>query len=132
MQRPLHARCYFPFSWELLNLPPRIADGCGRSCACDKAERMHRCSYSLPIILTALAGCQTHPQVNAHIDTVNAEYRQLEDYVYCLEDENSQLQQQLDDLRAARVGEPGVQPGAGRGGLFRRRPESIPRAVAAA
>lgn len=88
---------------------------------------MRRLSHSSLLVLVALAGCQTHPQVNAHIDTVNAEYRQLEDYVYCLEDENSQLQQQLDDLRAARVGEPGSQPGTGRGGLFRRRPESTPR-----
>jgi hypothetical protein len=79
------------------------------------------------LALLALAGCQSHPHVNAHIDTVNAEYRQLEDYVYCLEDENARLQQQLDALAAARTPEPAAAPGATRGGLFRNRPERVPR-----
>ena len=78
--------------------------------------------------LAALAGCQSHPQVNAHIDTVNAEYRQLEDYVYCLEDENARLQLQLDALAAGRVAAPAdASPGTSRGGLFRSRPERVPR-----
>jgi hypothetical protein len=86
---------------------------------------MRRLRYSLWLVLVALAGCQTHPQVNAHIDTVNAEYRQLEDYVYCLEDENAQLQQQLDALRAANAGAP--PSGTGRGGFLRRRSDTAPR-----
>lgn len=88
---------------------------------------MRPVSYTLAFTLMALAGCQTRPQVNAHIDTVNAEYRQLEDYVYCLEDEVARLQQQLEATRAADAGEPRSQPGASRGGLFRRRPEAAPR-----
>jgi hypothetical protein len=50
--------------------------------------------------LAALAGCKTAPYVNAHIETLNAEYRQLEDYVYSLEDDNARLQHELDALRA--------------------------------
>lgn len=88
---------------------------------------MRRSIPSVLVVVLFLAGCQTQPHVNAHIDTVNAEYRQLEDYVYCLEDEVAQLQQQLDDLRAARAGDSGGQSGPGRGGLFRRRPDSAPR-----
>ena len=80
------------------------------------------------LLLTALAGCQSHPQVNAHIDTVNAEYRQLEDYVYSLEDENARLQLQLDALAAGRAAAPAdAAPGTSRGGLFRSRPERLPR-----
>ena len=45
-----------------------------------------------------LAGC-AGPEVRAHIDSVNSEYRQLEDYVYCLEDENARLQRTLDNVQ---------------------------------
>jgi hypothetical protein len=80
------------------------------------------------VCLLALAGCQSHPQVNAHIDTVNTEYRQLEDYVYSLEDENARLQLQLDALATGRVADPAaVSPGSPRSGLFRSRPERLPR-----
>ncbi|HEX5103575.1 MAG TPA: hypothetical protein VFV87_07185 [Pirellulaceae bacterium] len=48
--------------------------------------------------LAALAGC-SGPQVRAHIDSVNAEYRQLEDYVYVLEDENARLQRRIDHVQ---------------------------------
>jgi hypothetical protein len=81
--------------------------------------------------LVALAGCQSHPQVSAHIDTVNAEYRQLEDYVYCLEDENARLQLQLDAVAAGRVADPAAAGGSPRGGPFRSRPERLPRGGAA-
>ena len=54
-----------------------------------------RCLFAALILVAALAGC-AGPQVRAHIDSVNAEYRQLEDYVYCLEDENAKLHRQLD------------------------------------
>ena len=69
--------------------------------------------------LAALAGCRTAPYVNSHLETVNAEYRQLEDYVYCLEDENAKLTRELE---ACKEGRPGVtEPERGeRGGLFRR------------
>lgn len=49
-----------------------------------------------------LAGCKTGPYVNAHIETLNAEFRQLEDYVYCLEEENSRLTQELEAARDAK------------------------------
>lgn len=57
-----------------------------------------RCLFAALLPLAALAGC-AGPQVRAHIDSVNAEYRQLEDYVYCLEDENAKLQRELNRLR---------------------------------
>jgi hypothetical protein len=57
-------------------------------------------ALSLGLALAALAGCKTGPYVNAHIETLNAEYRQLEDYVYSLEDENARIQHELDALKA--------------------------------
>jgi hypothetical protein len=51
--------------------------------------------------LIASSGCGTRPYVNAHIESVNAEYRQLEDYVYALEAENGRLQQELESLKTA-------------------------------
>ena len=42
-----------------------------------------------------LAGCRTDPYVNAHIESVNAEYRQLENKLYVSEDENRRLQADL-------------------------------------
>ena len=53
-----------------------------------------RLYLSVCLLLLALAGCRTQPYVNAHIESVNAEYRQLEDYVYSLEEENARLQQE--------------------------------------
>jgi hypothetical protein len=53
--------------------------------------------------LIASTGCGTRPYVNAHIESVNAEYRQLEDYVYALEAENGRLQQELDALKTTGV-----------------------------
>lgn len=57
-----------------------------------------------------MAGCATQPYVTAHIESVNAEYRQLEDYVYCLEDENARLEQRMAELQAnyarVRAGQP--------------------------
>jgi hypothetical protein len=74
-------------------------------------------------------GCRTHPYVNAHIESVNAEYRQLEDYVYALEDENARLQQEVDGLRTVTV--PSATPvgplSPSRGGIFRRSPAATPR-----
>jgi hypothetical protein len=61
--------------------------------------------------------------MTAHIESVNAEYRQLEDYVYCLEDENAKLEARLaalqDNYNRVRAGQPPRE-----GGLFRRRSES--------
>ena len=56
--------------------------------------RLGRLAATVGLCLTALglanfAGCRTAPFVNAHLETINGEYRQLEDYVYCLEDQNS-------------------------------------------
>ena len=74
--------------------------------------------------ITWAAGCKSQPYVNAHIESVNAEYRQLEDYVYALEEKNAQLQQELDAARqlAAAGGLPGASTAPPRGGLFRRGP----------
>jgi hypothetical protein len=70
-----------------------------------------RCLFAALAVVAALAGC-AGPQVRAHIDSVNAEYRQLEDYVYCLEDENAKLQRQLDHERGIRSipGRPAARP----------------------
>jgi hypothetical protein len=64
-----------------------------------------RCLLAALALVAALAGC-AGPQVRAHIDSVNAEYRQLEDYVYCLEDENAKLHRRLEYERGIREGAP--------------------------
>jgi hypothetical protein len=69
---------------------------------------MHRrLQFALVLALSALvswplSGCKTGPYVNAHIETLNAEFRQLEDYVYCLEEENSRLTQELEAARGSK------------------------------
>lgn len=77
----------------------------------------------------ALAGCRTQPYLNSHIESVNAEYRQLEDYTYALEEENGRLQQEIEALKS--VNATGRLPNgapAPRGGIFRRSPAtSAPR-----
>jgi hypothetical protein len=60
-----------------------------------------RCLFAALALFAGLAGC-AGPQVRAHIDSVNAEYRQLEDYVYCLEDENAKLHRRLEYERGLR------------------------------
>src|SRR5438105_15079236 len=55
---------------------------------------------SLLLGTVLFAGCRTRPYLNSHIESVNTEYRQLEDYVYALEEENARLQQQIDLLKA--------------------------------
>lgn len=74
--------------------------------------------------MSATTGCKSQPHVNAHIESVNAEYRQLEDYVYTLEEQNAKLQQELDAARQlAATGQlPGAPTPPPRGGLFRRGP----------
>ena len=74
-----------------------------------------RCLALALALPAALAGC-AGPEVRAHIDSVNSEYRQLEDYVYCLEDENAKLQRQLThtqtNLERVQRGEAPLRPGA--------------------
>src|SRR5262245_7569773 len=89
-----------------------------------EAGMIHRYSPILCSLL-ALAGCQA-PQVSAHIESVNAEYRQLEDYVYCLEEENARLCREVELLRQPSPTTPSTQ---GRGGLFRRRASTTPTEV---
>jgi hypothetical protein len=72
-----------------------------------------------------LAGCRTDPHVNAHIESVNAEYRQLENKLYVAEDENRRLQGDLarieEENRRLRGGE--AAPASPRGlGSSRSRP----------
>lgn len=73
-----------------------------------------------------LAGCRTQPYLNSHIESVNAEYRQLEDYTYALEEENGRLQQEIEALKSVKeTGRlPNGAPARGGGGLFRRSPAS--------
>lgn len=69
-------------------------------------------------------GCRSQPHVNAHIESVNAEYRQLEDYVYALEEENARLHHELKmqrDGQAAGNAPARSSPPASRG-PFRNRP----------
>ncbi len=78
------------------------------------------------IVLTTLlllAGCRTQPYVNAHIETVNAEFRELEDYTYYLEEEKARLEQELAAIRRGQAAPGGGRDG-GAGGIFRRRPAS--------
>jgi hypothetical protein len=88
-----------------------------------------RLLFTVSLALLALAGCRTSPYVNAHIESVNAEYRQLEDYVYSLEEENSRLQQENDELKRLSSGTPAAgvgRPDAGRGPVPRSRPRPLP------
>src|SRR4051812_20856106 len=81
-----------------------------------------RLAVLFSLLTSAFTGCRSQPQVNAHIESVNSEYRHLEDYVYALEEANARLQQEIDALQA--VSAAGVVPGGaalpGRGGLLRR------------
>ncbi len=90
--------------------------------------RLGRVVATAIVCLAPLAGCRTAPYVNSHLETVNSEYRQLEDYVYCLEDENARLLRELDDCKAGRRGDTGGEgaPARERGGLFRRKLRSTP------
>jgi hypothetical protein len=85
----------------------------------------------IAVLLALASGCASQPYLNSHIESVNAEYRQLEDYVYALEDENARLAQENETLRTGRP--PGKALGdaaPGRGGLFRRAPgNSAPRTM---
>jgi hypothetical protein len=95
--------------------------GAGSSWA-RSALRCGVCAIGLSLLSI---GCATQPYVNSHIESVNAEYRHLEDYVYALEDENARLVQENETLRTGRP--PGKALGdaaPGRGGLFRRAPGS--------
>jgi hypothetical protein len=77
------------------------------------------------MVVSLFPGCASQPYLNSHIESVNAEYRQLEDYVYALEDENARLVQENETLRTGRP--PGKALGdatPGRGGLFRGAPGS--------
>src|SRR5204863_3091832 len=121
------ARCSFRIQPELLNLPPnrsRLPGGTSprqlsqpcritslpvRSTLARSASQGNALSPSharvriwlvFACAVSLLAGC-SKPYVNAHIESVNAEYRQLEDYVYCLEDENARLQQEIDSLKTS-------------------------------
>jgi hypothetical protein len=93
---------------------------------------MHRrLAFALVLTLptaavSLLPGCKTGPYVNAHIETLNAEYRQLEDYVYALEDENSRLKQ---DLATAQTGRPATtSPRSQRAAPVQRTPRVTPPA----
>jgi hypothetical protein len=52
------------------------------------------------LLLVLASGC-AQPYLNSHIETVNTEYRQLEDYVYALEEENARLCQEIELLKGA-------------------------------
>jgi hypothetical protein len=56
----------------------------------------------LLLLLAAVlfCGCRTQPYLNSHIESVNTEYRQLEDYVYALEEENGRLLQEIKALKS--------------------------------
>src|SRR5438105_15636569 len=51
------------------------------------------------LLLFLASGC-AQPYLNSHIKTVNTEYRQLEDYVYALEEENARLCQEIEALKS--------------------------------
>src|SRR3954468_7176933 len=51
------------------------------------------------LLLVLAPGC-AQPYLNSHIETVNTEYRQLEDYVYALEEENARLCQEIEALKS--------------------------------
>jgi hypothetical protein len=84
---------------------------------------MRRLVPLLSVLGLGLAGCRAQPYVNAHLETLNAEYRQLEDYVYALEEENARLNAELQTLRARSSGTDSARPPRG---PFRSRPNAPP------
>jgi hypothetical protein len=88
--------------------------------------RQGRLPATIVLSLWTLAGCRTAPYVNSHLETVNSEYRQLEDYVYSLEDENAKLQRELDDCKKLGAARGDSSSPSERGGLFRRKLRSTP------
>ncbi len=58
-----------------------------------------RLAVSSSLLALFVSGC-AQPYLNSHIETVNAEYRQLEDYVYALEEENARLCQEIEAVKA--------------------------------
>ncbi len=82
----------------------------------------------VPILLLSLAaaGCQGNPQVRRVVDSVQAENRQLEDFVYLLEQDIQVLEQENHKLRrqiergASGAGSSGTR----RGGTLPRREEN--------
>ncbi len=85
------------------------------------------CSLLLIALFVCAVGCGARPYVNAHIESVNAEYRQLEDYVYALEAENGRLQQELDALKAVGTSSASpVTPSAPSRGAAPRRSTIVP------
>jgi hypothetical protein len=80
-----------------------------------------RCALYLGLLASLLAGCRG-PYVNSHIESVNAEYRQLEDYVYALEEENARLHQELAGVRPHDAAGTTPSTAPSRGGLLRRSP----------
>lgn len=81
---------------------------------------MERLLPLLSVLGLGLAGCRAQPYVRTHIEALNAEYRQLEDYVYALEEENARLNAELQSLRAQRSSPSDSAPPSR--GLFRSRP----------
>ena len=58
---------------------------------------MRFAGYSSLLLILA-SGC-AQPYLNSHIETVNTEYRQLEDYVYALEEENARLTEETAEVK---------------------------------
>jgi hypothetical protein len=83
----------------------------------------NRHAFLLLMFALAAAGCQGNPQVRRVVDSYNAENRQLEDYIYLLEQDIQVLEQENGQLRR-RIGGGGAS-GIGlssprRGGLLPR------------
>src|SRR5262245_21685515 len=82
------------------------------------------------IAILQLTVCRTQPYLNAHIESVNAEYRQLENYVYALEADNARLHQELDGLRTVTPSTVPSGSAPARGGLFRGPRGAVPSRIA--
>ena len=81
----------------MFHLGDQIASALRLDWLCCRVAWRERAALLLPLLLCA--GCKSQPYVNAHIESVNAEYRQLEDYVYALEAENARLTQEIEMSR---------------------------------
>ena len=71
---------------------------------------MKYCLAILLMFVLAAAGCQGNPQVRRVVDSYNAENRQLEDYIYLLEQDIQVLEQENAHLRKR------IEGGGGSGG----------------
>ncbi len=118
-----------PLRRRALLLHHRPVDSPFADCSAERVFRLRVtcCSWCLLFAALLLAGCQSAPYVNQHIEAVNSEYRELETYSYELERENKQLCDELKMLEDENTRLRGGAAPAKRPGTFSSPARSTPR-----